>query len=70
MHCLLAQLKRMGIKNCLKDGVVTLERLDTRQRIVLTKSKKKDDPKDKSDIKETQKHKKNSKGKGKTNMSN
>ena len=35
MHCLLAQ----------NDGVVTVERLDTRQRIVLTKKQEKRAPK-------------------------
>ena len=33
--------KRKGIKNSLKDGVGTVERLDTRQRIVLTKKQEK-----------------------------
>ena len=41
MHCLLAQLKWKGIKYSLKDGVATVERLDTRQRIVLTKKQEK-----------------------------
>ena len=41
MHCLLVLLKRRGRKNSLKDDVVTVERLDTRQRIVLTKKARK-----------------------------
>ena len=69
MHCLLALPKRKGRKNSSKDDVATVERLDTKQRIVLTRKAKKEDSKDKSDKKETQKPKKDSKGKGKTNMS-
>ena len=69
MHCLLALPKRKGRKNSLKDDVATVERLDTRQRIVLTRKAKKEDSKDKSDKGETQKPKKDSKGKGKTDMS-
>ena len=62
--------KKKGPKNSLKDDVVTVERLDTKQRIVPTKkSKKKEDSRDKSDKKETQKPKKDNKGKGKTDMS-
>ena len=41
MHCLLALSKRKGIKNSLKDNVATVERLDTRQRIVLTRKARK-----------------------------
>ena len=41
MHCLLALLKRMGRKNSLKDDVVTVERLDTKQQIVPTKKARK-----------------------------
>ena len=69
MQCLLALPKRKGRKNSLKDDVATVERLDTRQQIVLTRKAKKEDSKDKSDKKETQKPKKDSKGKGKTDMS-
>ena len=63
MHCLLALPKRKGTKNSSKDDVATVETLDTRQRIVLTRKAKKEDSKDKSDKKETQKPKKDSKGK-------
>ena len=46
MHSLLALPKGMGRKNSLKDDVVTVERLDTKQRIVLTrKARKKRTPK-------------------------
>ena len=41
MHCLLVLLKRRGRKNSLKDDVVTVERLDTKQRIVPTKKARK-----------------------------
>ena len=68
MYCLLALPKRKGRKNSLKDDVATVERLDTRQQIVLTRKPKKEESKDKSDKKETQKPKKDSKGKGKTDM--
>ena len=60
--------KKKG-KNRSKGNVATVERLDTSQRIVLTRTAKKEDSKDNSDKKETQKTKKDSKGKGKTNMS-
>ena len=36
-HCLLALPKRKDTKNSLKDDVATVERLDTRQQIVLTR---------------------------------
>ena len=69
MHCLLALLKRRGRKNSSKDDVATVERLDTKQRIVPTsKRKKKEDSQDKSKKKETQKPKKDNKGKGKTDV--
>ena len=68
MHCLLALPKRKGRKNSLKDDVATVERLDTRQRIVLIRKARKKESKDKSNKKETQKPKKDSKGKGKTDM--
>ena len=68
MHCLLALPNKVR-KNSLKDGVATVERLDTRQQIVLTTKAQKKDSKDKFDKKETQKPKKDSKGKGKTDMS-
>ena len=41
MHCLLVLLKRRGRKNSLKDDVVTVERLDSKQRIVPTKKARK-----------------------------
>ena len=41
MHCLLGLPKRKGRKNSLMDDVATVERLDTRQRIVLTRKAKK-----------------------------
>ena len=70
MHCLLALPKRKGTKNSLKDNVVTVERLDTRQQIVLTrKTSKKRTQRTNLTKKETQKSKKDSKGKGKTDMS-
>ena len=69
MHCLLALPKRKGRKNSLKDDVATVERLDTKQLIVLIrKARKKEDSQDKSDKKETQKPKKDSKGRGKTDI--
>ena len=37
MHCLLALPKRKGRINSLKDDVVTVERLDIKQQIVLTR---------------------------------
>ena len=43
--------KKEGQKNSLKDDVATVERLDTRQQIVLTRIAKKEDSKDKSDKK-------------------
>ena len=61
--------KKKGHKNNFNDSVATVERLDTRQRVVLTTKEEKDDSKDKSDKKETQKPKKDIKGKGKTDMS-
>ena len=61
--------KKNGQINSLKDDVSTVGRLDTRQPIVLIRKAKKDDSKDKSDKKKTQKPKKDSKGKGKTDMS-
>ena len=41
MHCLQALQKRRGRKNSLKDDVATAERLDTKQRIVLTRKARK-----------------------------
>ena len=41
MHCLLAPPKRKGRKNSLKDDVATVERLDTKQLIVLTRKARK-----------------------------
>ena len=41
MHCWLALPKRKGRKNSLKDDVATVERLDTRQRIVVTRKARK-----------------------------
>ena len=41
MHCLLVLLKRRGRKNRLKDDVATVVRLDTNQRIVPTKKRRK-----------------------------
>ena len=41
MHCLLALPKRKGRKNSLKDDVVTVERLDIKQQIVLTRKARK-----------------------------
>ena len=41
MHCLLALQKRRGRKNSLKDDVATVERLDTKQRIVPTRKARK-----------------------------
>ena len=41
MHCLLALPKRKGTKSSLKDDVATVERLDTRQQIVLTRKARK-----------------------------
>ena len=41
MHCLLGLPKRKGRKNSLKDDVATVERLDTRQQIVLTRKARK-----------------------------
>ena len=69
MHCLLALPKRKGRKNSLKDDVVTVERLDTRQQIVLTrKARRKRTLKTNLTKKETQKPKKDIKAKGKTDM--
>ena len=48
--------------------MATVEKLDTKQLIVLTRKAKKEDSQDKSNKKETQKPKKDSKGKAKTNM--
>ena len=67
MHCLLALSKRKGRKNSSKVDVVPVERLDIRQRTVLTR--KKEDSQDKSNKQETQKPKMDGKGKGKTDMS-
>ena len=69
MHCLLVLLKRRGRKNSLKDEVVTVERLDTKQRIVPTKRARKKRTLKTSLTKESQKPKKDNKGKGKTDMS-
>ena len=70
MHCLQALLKRSGRKNISKDDVATVERLDTKQRVVLTrKARKKRTLKINLTKKETQKPKKDNKGKGKTDMS-
>ena len=41
MHCLLALPKRKGRKISLKDDVVTVDRLDTKQQIVLTRKARK-----------------------------
>ena len=41
MHCLLALPKRKGRKNSSKDDVATVETLDTKQRIVLTRKARK-----------------------------
>ena len=41
MHCLLALLKRRGRKSSSKDNVATVERLDTKQRIVPTRKARK-----------------------------
>ena len=41
MHCLLALPKRKGRENSLKDDVVTVERLDTKQLIALTRKARK-----------------------------
>ena len=41
MHCLLALLKRRGTKTSIKDDVATVERLDTKQRIVHTRKARK-----------------------------
>ena len=41
MHCFLALPKRKGTKNSLKDNVATVEGLDTRQQIVLTRKARK-----------------------------
>ena len=61
--------KKKGQKNSLKDNVVTVERLDIKQQIVLTrKARKKRTLKTNLTKKETQKPKKDSKGKGKTAM--
>ena len=69
MHCLIALPKRNGRKNSLKDDVATVERLDTRQQIVLTRKARKRVLKRQIRQKGTQKPKKDSKGKGKTDMS-
>ena len=70
MHCLLVLLKRRGRKNSLKDDVVTVERLDTKQRIVPTKkARKKRTFKTSLTKKRRKKPKKDNKGKGKTDMS-
>ena len=61
--------KKKGRKNSLKDDVVTVERLDTKQRIVPTKKARKKRTLKTSLKKETQKPKKDNKGKGKTDMS-
>ena len=49
MHCLVALPKRKGRKNSLKDDVATVERLDTKQLIVLTRKAKQEDSQDKTD---------------------
>ena len=69
MHCLLALPKRKGRKTSSKADVVTVERFDIRQRIVLRSKAKKEGSQNKSDKQETQKSKKNGQGKGKTDMS-
>ena len=69
MRCFLALQKRKGTKNSLKDDVVTVVSLDIRQQIVPTRNvSKKGIPKTNLK-KETQKPKKDSKGKGKIGMS-
>ena len=70
MHCLLALPKRKGRKNSLKDDVATVERLDTRQQIVLTRKARKKRTQRTNLTKRRHKNpKKDSKGKGKTDMS-
>ena len=68
MHCLLDLLKRKDRKNSSKDDVATVERLDTKQLIVLTRKARKKRTLKTNPTKETQKPKKDSKGKGKTDM--
>ena len=68
MHCLLAQLKKRGRKNSSKDDVDTVERFDTKQQIVPTKKQEKRGLSRQVRQKETQKPKKDNKGKGKTDM--
>ena len=69
MHCLPSLPKRKGTKNSSKDDVATVERLDTRQQIVLTRKARKKRTQKSNLTKETQKPEKESKGKGKINMS-
>ena len=69
MHCLLALPKRKARKNSSKDDVATVERLDTKQLIVLTrKARKKRTLKTNLTKKSPKNLKKDSKGKGKTDM--
>ena len=70
MRCLPALQRRKGIKSSLKDDVDTVESLDIRKQTVSTrKASKKRTLKTNLIKKETQKHKKDSKEKGKINMS-
>ena len=69
MHCLLALPKRKGRKNSSKADVVTVERLDTKQQIVLTrKARKKRTLKTNLTKKRHKNLKRKGKRKGKTDM--
>ena len=69
MYCLLALLKRRGRKNSSKDDVATMERLDTKQRIVPTRKARKKKTLKTSPRKKRHKNlKRDNKGKGKTDM--
>ena len=69
MHCLQALPTRKGIKNSSKDDVAIVESLDTKQQIAPTRKVTRKRVQRINLKKETQKTKRDHKGKGKTNMS-
>ena len=69
MHCLQAQITRKGTKNSLKEDVAIVESLHKAANCPNKKSNQKKGPKGKTEKRETQKTKRDHKGKGKMDMS-